>query len=180
MKEHFNNSSYAIYLLSETCQKFVCGVKLWFCTTWKGLGFFDIWVMFHTLLRDVDPYIIIEQLWKIGMKTSELRYKKSKRIASHGFFSYIPVSKITLEDIQSMYLFFWWEKKKKVTQLKITPHEKNFRVVGGGGEIPVVRFFTVTTWDFLFKCKDWMSQNLRLSKFCGPIPTRISFSNVCR
>ena len=36
-------------------------------------------------------------------------------------------------------------EKKKVTQLKITPHEKNFRVVGGGGEIPVVRFFTVTT-----------------------------------
>ena len=28
----------------------------------------------------------------------------------------------------------------------------------GSSEIPVVRFFTVTPWDFLFKCKDWMSQ----------------------
>ena len=26
---------------------------------------------------------------------------------------------------------------------------------------------------------EWV-KNLRLSKFCGPIPTRISFSNVCR
>ena len=175
-KEHFNISSYALYFTIKNLSEICMWGKIMVLYYMKRIGF--LWHL-SDVSHPVKSYNR-EQLWKIGMKTSELRHKKSKRIASHGFFSYIPVSKITLEDIQSMYLFFWWEKKKKVTQLKITPHEKNFRVVGGGGEIPVVRFFTVTTWDFLFKCKDWMSQNLRLSKFCGPIPTRISFSNVCR
>ena len=158
-------------------QKYMVFVQL----KWKGLGFFDIWVMFHTLLRDVDPYIIIEQLWKIGMKTSELsRYKKSKHCFSRVLQLHSCIKDYFRRYTVYVLILLVRKEKKKVTQLKITPHEKNFRVVGGGGEIPVVRFFTVTTWDFLFKCKDWMSQNLRLSKFCGPIPTRISFSNVCR
>ena len=73
------------------------------------------------------------------MKTSELkkkekdRYnpsmllaKKKKKSASHGFFSYIPVSKITLEDIYALSstLVCILLVRKKVTQLKITPHEK--------------------------------------------------------
>ena len=58
---------------SHIQKKFVYGVKLWFCTTWKGLGFFDIWVMFHTLLKATYNR---EQLWKIGMKTSELKKRR--------------------------------------------------------------------------------------------------------
>ena len=93
-----------------------------------------------------------EQLWKIGMKTSELkkkekdRYsssmllaKKKKKSASHGFFSYIPVSKITLKDIYCSTLCILMVRKK-VTLLKITPHEKKkiikdwrkVKKVGGG------------------------------------------------
>ena len=85
------------------------------------------------------------------MKTSELkkkekdRYspsmllaKKKKKSASHGFFSYIPVSKITLKDIYCSTLCILMVRKK-VTLLKITPHEKKNhkglaegKKVGGG------------------------------------------------
>ena len=69
------------------------------------------------------------------MKTSELKKKrekdttlsmslaKRKKCASHGFFSYIPVSKITLKDIYCSTLCILMVRKK-VTLLKITPHEK--------------------------------------------------------
>ena len=64
--------------------------------------------------------------------------KKKKKSASHGFFSYIPVSKITLKDIYCSTLCILMVRKK-VTLLKITPHEKKNhkglaegKKVGGG------------------------------------------------
>ena len=132
MKEHFNNSSYANYLLSETCQKFVCGVKLWFCTTWKGLGFFDIWVMFHTLLRAIIENSFEKLAWKPQYskkrrKICMLLAKKKKKIC----FSRLLQLHSCIKDYFRRYLCCTTLVcillvRKKVTQLKIPPHEKKF------------------------------------------------------
>ena len=109
-------------------QKYMVFVQL----KWKGLGFFDIWVMFHTLLRDVDPYIIIEQLWKIGMKTSELsRYKKSKHC-----FSRVLQLHSCIKDYFRRYtvyvLILLVRKEKKSYSIENNPPWKKFQGSGWG------------------------------------------------
>ena len=115
---------------SKTCQKFVCGVKLWFCTTWKGLGFFDIWVMFHTLLRAIIESSFEKLAWKpqYSKKREKDMYvtrKKEKKIC----FSRLLQLHSCIKDYFRRYLCCTTLVcillvRKKVTQLKITPHEK--------------------------------------------------------